>query len=141
METQVAEPETGTARMPQGQEPKSAGGVRTNPRARRAIVAGAALAFVIGLGLYLYYSNKVSTDDAEVDGHIVPMASKIYGTVAEILVHEPQTPRRSLRPLRPITAVPRPPISRPQPPTLPTPRPKFKRRRPPATRRRPTLSG
>jgi membrane fusion protein, multidrug efflux system len=90
METQVAELERGAGAMPPRQESKNAGGVRTNPKARRAIVAGAILVAAIGLGLYVYYSGRVSTDDAEVDGHIVPMASKIYGTVAEVLVNDNQ---------------------------------------------------
>jgi membrane fusion protein (multidrug efflux system) len=91
MGTEVAELERDTGGMPPPrQEPKNAGGLRTNPKFRRAIVAGAVLAAGIVLGLYLYYSGRVSTDDAEVDGHIVPMASKIYGTVAEVLVHDNQ---------------------------------------------------
>ena len=49
---------------------------------------GAIVAAAIGLAVYLHYRGRVSTDDAEVDGHIVPMASKIYGTVAEVLIHD-----------------------------------------------------
>ena len=43
------------------------------------------------VALLAYYHNRVSTDDAEVDGHIVPIASKIYGTVAEVLIHDNET--------------------------------------------------
>jgi membrane fusion protein, multidrug efflux system len=90
METQIAEPERDAGAIPPRQEPRNARGVRTNPKARRAIIAGAIFVAALGLGLYVYYSGRVSTDDAEVDGHIVPMASKIYGTVAEVLVHDNQ---------------------------------------------------
>src|SRR2546430_2055545 len=38
----------------------------------------------------LYYHNRESTDDAQVDGHITPMASKVYGRVAEVLVDDNQ---------------------------------------------------
>jgi membrane fusion protein (multidrug efflux system) len=59
-------------------------------------------AFLIGLGggllligaaalfAWLHYRDRVSTDDAQIDGHIVPIASKIYGTVAEVLVNDNQ---------------------------------------------------
>jgi len=90
METQVAELERDTGGVPPRQEPGKAGGARTNPKVRRAMIAGAIIVAAIGLGLYFYYSGRVSTDDAEVDGHIVPMASKIYGTVAEVLAHDNQ---------------------------------------------------
>jgi len=51
--------------------------------------AGAAVA-VLTVGLLLYYHNRVSTDDAQVDGDIFPIASKIYGNVAEVLVEDNQ---------------------------------------------------
>jgi len=90
METQVAELERDTGGVPPRQEPGKAGGARTNPKVRRAMTGGAIIVAAIALGLYVYYDGRVSTDDAEVDGHIVPMASKIYGTVAEVLVHDNQ---------------------------------------------------
>jgi membrane fusion protein (multidrug efflux system) len=34
--------------------------------------------------------NHVSTDDAQVDGHIVPVSSKIYSNVVEVLVNDNQ---------------------------------------------------
>jgi membrane fusion protein (multidrug efflux system) len=38
----------------------------------------------------LYYHDRETTDDAQVDGHITPVASKIYGRVAEVLVLDNQ---------------------------------------------------
>ncbi len=45
-----------------------------------------------GLGLYLWVHSldRVSTDDAQVDGHIIPVSSKIYGKVAEVLIDDNQ---------------------------------------------------
>ena len=37
-----------------------------------------------------YYHNRISTDDAEVDGHIVPVSSKVYSNVVEVLVNDNQ---------------------------------------------------
>src|SRR5579862_9087031 len=59
---------------------------RTN---RNLIIAGALLVLIAG-GLYLWIGswNRVSTDDAQVDGHIIPVSSKIYGNVVDVLVHD-----------------------------------------------------
>jgi membrane fusion protein, multidrug efflux system len=59
-----------------------------NSKVRGIILAGVIAAVVAGTIAYLYYHNRVSTDDAEVDGHIIPMASKVYGTVSAVFVHE-----------------------------------------------------
>jgi membrane fusion protein (multidrug efflux system) len=42
------------------------------------------------LTLFFYFHNRESTDDAQVDGHITPIASKIYGRVAKVLVDDNQ---------------------------------------------------
>ena len=61
-----------------------------NPRVRRLLIlSGSALLLAI-VGLYLYYHNRESTDDAQVDGHITPIASKIYGRVDKVLVDDNQ---------------------------------------------------
>lgn len=59
-----------------------------NPKLKRALIAGGAVLLVLVAGLLLYYHNRESTDDAQVDGHITPIASKVYGRVAEVLVHD-----------------------------------------------------
>jgi membrane fusion protein (multidrug efflux system) len=53
----------------------------------RLIIGGVALLAVL-LGLLLYFHNRESTDDAQVDGHITPIASKIYGRVSKVLVND-----------------------------------------------------
>jgi len=41
-------------------------------------------------GLFIYYFNRESTDDAQVDGHITAVSAKVYGRVAEVLVNDNQ---------------------------------------------------
>jgi membrane fusion protein (multidrug efflux system) len=59
-----------------------------NPKVQRFLIAGAIAVLVIATGLFLYYRNRESTDDAQVDGHITPIAAKISGRVQEVLVHD-----------------------------------------------------
>jgi membrane fusion protein (multidrug efflux system) len=61
-----------------------------NPKLRRGLIAGGLVLAVIVAGLFFYYHNRESTDDAQVDGHITPVSSKIYGRVAEVLVTDNQ---------------------------------------------------
>ena len=59
-----------------------------NPRVQRFAMLGAVVLVIAVVGLFLYYHNRESTDDAQVDGHITPIASKIYGRVAAVLVND-----------------------------------------------------
>jgi membrane fusion protein, multidrug efflux system len=59
-----------------------------NPKVQRLAILGGIVLIAIAVGLYLYYHNRESTDDAQVDGHITPIASKIYGRVASVLVND-----------------------------------------------------
>ena len=61
-----------------------------NPKVRRLIIAGGAVVLAAIVGLLLYFRNRETTDDAQVDGHITPMASKVYGRVAQVLVDDNQ---------------------------------------------------
>ena len=61
-----------------------------NPKTRLLLFAGAIVLLAIVVGLYLYYRNRESTDDAQVDGHITQISSKVYGRVGEILVNDNQ---------------------------------------------------
>ncbi len=61
-----------------------------NPNLRRLAVVGGVVLIAVLVGLFLYYHNRESTDDAQVDGHITPVASKIYGRVAQVLVDDNQ---------------------------------------------------
>src|ERR1700719_4075003 len=61
-----------------------------NPKVQRLAILGALVLTAVVVGLFLYYHNRESTDDAQVDGHITPIASKIYGRVAQVLVDDNQ---------------------------------------------------
>jgi len=61
-----------------------------NGKVRRGLIVAGVVIVVAVLGLFLYYRNRESTDDAQVDGHITPIASKIYGRVEKVLVDDNQ---------------------------------------------------
>jgi len=64
-----------------------------NPKLRRGLIIGGIVLVAAAVGLFLYYHNRESTDDAQVDGHITPIASKIYGRVEKVLVDDNQNVR------------------------------------------------
>jgi membrane fusion protein (multidrug efflux system) len=61
-----------------------------NPNVRGLLLIGGGVVLAVVVGLFVYYHNRESTDDAQVDGHITPVASKIYGRVAQVLVEDNQ---------------------------------------------------
>jgi membrane fusion protein (multidrug efflux system) len=61
-----------------------------NPKTKRLLAAGGAVVLAIVAGLFIYFHNRESTDDAQVDGHITPLASKVYGRVSQVLVDDNQ---------------------------------------------------
>ena len=92
MESNVAELEKEpieSASLPQPESPGKTGRW-ANPKFRRAFLGALVIAGILTVALILYYYNRVSTDDAQVDGHIVPMAAKIYGDVVEVKVLDNQ---------------------------------------------------
>lgn len=65
---------------------------RNNGKGRRIMVLIAIL-LVVAVGAaaaYLHYQNQVSSDDAQVDGHITAVAPKISGNVIQVLVDDNQ---------------------------------------------------
>ena len=71
------------------EEPPAPKGL-ANPKVRRLLLGAGAVVLAAAVGLIVYYYNRESTDDAQVDGHITPMASKVYGRVAQVLVEDNQ---------------------------------------------------
>jgi membrane fusion protein (multidrug efflux system) len=71
------------------EEPAAPKGL-ANPKVRRLLLGAGAVVLAAVVGLIVYYYNRESTDDAQVDGHITPMASKVYGRVAQVLVDDNQ---------------------------------------------------
>jgi len=61
-----------------------------NPRSRFLLMGAALFVLAVVIGLYLFYRNRESTDDAQVDGHITQISSKVYGRVGEVLVNDNQ---------------------------------------------------
>ncbi len=82
-EAGTAAPRTGEARpLPPPPRKKSS----------RKLAIFAVLAVLAGIGVYLWVGSldRVSTDDAQVDGHIIPISPKIYGKVLEVTVNDNQ---------------------------------------------------
>ena len=57
-----------------------------SPKIKRGLILGGIVLATVAIGLFLYFHNRETTDDAQVDGHITPIASKIYGRIAKVLV-------------------------------------------------------
>jgi membrane fusion protein (multidrug efflux system) len=74
-----------TAELPLEEEAPKAS---LNSKVRGLFLLGGAVLVATVAGLFFYFHNRETTDDAQVDGHITPVASKIYGRVAEVLVQD-----------------------------------------------------
>src|SRR5579862_2301943 len=67
--------------------------VTPKPRnsSRKLLIVAVFLAIAAaGTYLWMHSLNRVSTDDAQVDGHIVPVSSKIYGKIGAVLIDDNQ---------------------------------------------------
>ncbi|HTT33481.1 MAG TPA: HlyD family secretion protein [Methylomirabilota bacterium] len=73
-----------TEELPLPEPPKGLG----NSTTRKLLAVGGAVVLATIVGLFVYYHDRESTDDAQVDGHITPMASKVYGRVSQVLVDD-----------------------------------------------------
>src|SRR5260370_10164217 len=49
-----------------------------NPKVRRLLIAGGAVVAAAIAGFFFYQHKRETTDDAQGDGHITPMSSKVY---------------------------------------------------------------
>ncbi len=58
--------------------------------AMRALLIGTPIVLLLGFGFWFHSRNRVSTDDAQVDGHLVPVSSRVYGSVEKVLVEDNQ---------------------------------------------------
>jgi membrane fusion protein, multidrug efflux system len=65
--------------------------VRAHPKGVRYGLIGFVAVCVLGILLFLYLSSYESTDDAEVDGHLNAVSSRINGTVIKVYVEDNQT--------------------------------------------------
>jgi membrane fusion protein, multidrug efflux system len=66
------------------------GRLKRGGRARSAAVVGAVLVLIAAVLAWRYYAVRESTDDAQIDGHVSPVSSRVGGTVLEVLVKDNQ---------------------------------------------------
>ncbi len=78
----------------QDQEQDSEARKKSNPRRKRTIrfvlLAVLVVAIIVAIPIFAYYSVRESTDDAQVDGHIIPISPRITGTIEAVLVNDNQ---------------------------------------------------
>jgi membrane fusion protein, multidrug efflux system len=63
---------------------------RKSVRGRVMMLFLLAAAVAAGVGAYMHFKDRVSTDDATVDGHVTAIAPKISGSVVEVAVLDNQ---------------------------------------------------
>ncbi len=59
-------------------------------RTRIVLLTAAVLAAAVAGGMAWHYKDRVSTDDAQVDGHLVPVSCKVNGSVEKVYVEDNQ---------------------------------------------------
>jgi len=97
-EVQEREPKTNTedaAKAPSGQlsYDSAAPAIEDNGRKRKirfVILALIVVAAIASIPIYSYYAARESTDDAQVDGHLIPISPRVSCTVLEVMVRDNQ---------------------------------------------------
>ena len=56
----------------------------------RWLVAGGLIVVAIIVAAWIHLSGRETTDDAQIDGHIAPIAAKVGGTIQRVLVRDNQ---------------------------------------------------
>ncbi len=70
-------------------EPQGAGA--PTGRRRLNLIIGVAVVALVAVGVWLYYTaGQESTDDAQVDAHVVPIAARVGGTILRTPVNDNQ---------------------------------------------------
>jgi membrane fusion protein (multidrug efflux system) len=64
--------------------------LRRSRRARWALAAAALVVVVAGVWAWRHFAVRESTDDAQIDGHVNPVAARVGGTVLSVLVEDNQ---------------------------------------------------
>ncbi len=64
--------------------------LRDRPHTRIFLIIAAILVLVGGFFAWRYFSSYESTDDAEVDGHLLPVSARISGYVAKVNIDDNQ---------------------------------------------------
>jgi membrane fusion protein, multidrug efflux system len=79
--------ETHSASQP---PPARSAGPMSNPRTRLFLIIGAVVLLIGGFFAYEYFQTYESTDDAQVDGHLMPLSARISGYVIKVNVDDNQ---------------------------------------------------
>ena len=61
-----------------------------NPRLRMFMIVGIVVMLVAGFFMWRYFSSYETTDDAQIDGHLNPVSSRVSGHVEKLLVNDNQ---------------------------------------------------
>ena len=67
---------------------------RSRPYARAVLIIAILVLLVGGFFAYRYFSSYESTDDAQVDGHLMPLSARISGYIIKVNVDDNQYVRR-----------------------------------------------
>ena len=74
----------------EGERPRASGPGRSKTRTRLLIALIALVAVAASVALYRYLAAWESTDDAQIDGYIYPVSSRVSGYVTRVLVDDNQ---------------------------------------------------
>lgn len=70
--------------------PRKRGFFEARPHARIILIVAVLILAIGGFFLYRYFSSYESTDDAQVDGHLMPISARISGYVTNVNVDDNQ---------------------------------------------------
>jgi membrane fusion protein, multidrug efflux system len=90
-EAQTKEPQIdGQSRLPKTAGKTSRLSFSETPWVRWLLLGAVLILLVVVLGVWRYVAGRETTDDAQIDGHIVPISAKLGGTVLEVKIEENQ---------------------------------------------------
>src|SRR3954451_5545312 len=75
----------------EGQERRKRSDPRRKRTVRLIVIAVLVVAIIVAIPVYSYYSVRESTDDAQVDGHVIPISPRISGNVLSVLINDNQS--------------------------------------------------
>src|SRR5579871_6616519 len=70
--------------------PRKRGFFEARPHARMILIVAVIVVAIAGVFLYRYFSSYESTDDAQIDGHLMPLSARISGYVSSVNVDDNQ---------------------------------------------------
>src|SRR5580658_6250227 len=90
--TSVATGTTSASETHSASEPPPSRGSRfkSNPRTRFYVIAVVLVLVVAGIFAWRYFQSYESTDDAEVDGHLMPLSARVSGYVTKVNIDDNQ---------------------------------------------------